>query len=73
MFFKKRALQVSMVKPSNNNDNTKCDHLDPDNLNEIAKDYVKHVAVVVVGVMAASALLHIVSEIVINASKSKEE
>lgn len=74
MFFKKRALQVSVVTPSNKNgDNTTCDHLDPDKLNEIAKDYMKHVALVVVGVLAVSTLLHTVSEIVINASKPKEE
>jgi uncharacterized protein YaiL (DUF2058 family) len=73
--FKNHALQVRMVrstKPQNAPDKVVTyNHLDPEQISKIAKDQVKHAAIAVGAVLAASKLLNTVSEIVIITAKAK--
>lgn len=70
----KRALQVKMVKTNDQNENIEeCNHLDPDKINDIVKDQILHAAMVFVGVVFVTTVMHTVSEIAINATKPKEK
>lgn len=70
--FKKRALQVKMVKTNDNDEQIVCDHLDPEKIDSMIKDQVKHAAIAAITVIAVGTVLHTVSEIVINAAKPKD-
>ncbi|AWN05195.1 hypothetical protein SEA_HOTFRIES_27 [Streptomyces phage HotFries] len=71
-----RALQVSMVKtPKNDNpvDAPKqCSHRDPEQIAEIAKDFVTHTAKAVGAVIVTYALSTAVTRLVDNLSKNTE-
>lgn len=71
--FKNRALQVRMVKsnPQDSTDATVVTNLDPEQINKIAKEQVKNVAIAVGVVVAGSKLMNTVSEIAIIAAKAK--
>lgn len=71
--FKKRALQVKMVRTNDHNEQiAECDHLDPEKIDTMIREQVKHAAIVAVSVITIATILHTVSEIVINATKPKE-
>jgi hypothetical protein len=69
-----RALQVSVVKPSKD-DTTDTDvvrpYQDPELMNEIAKDFVKHTALTLGAVFVAKTVLTTACEIVKIAAQAK--
>lgn len=71
--FKNRALQVRMVKsnPQDSTDATVVHNLDPEQINMIAKEQIKNVAIAVGAVVAGSKFLSTVSEIAIITAKAK--
>lgn len=71
--FKKRALQVKVVKTNDNEEIATCEHLDLDKIDKIVKEQVKHAAIAAIIVIGVSTVLHTLSEIAINAAKPKEE
>lgn len=71
--FKNRALQLSVIKTNNNTidsdeSTTMFAALDPEKINTLVKDQVKHIAIAVVAVMAAATVLNTVSEIAIHSA-----
>ena len=72
-----RALQVSVVKtPKNDNPvdapKTECSHREPEQIAEIAKDFVTHTAKAVGAVIITYALSTAVTRLVDNLSKNTE-
>lgn len=71
-----RALQVSMVKTAKSDNLTEpkaeCSHLDPEQIAEIAKDFVTHTAKAVGAVIITYALSTAVTRLVDNLSKNDD-
>ena len=68
--FKKHAIQLSVVKTPVATDETIEEHtpfMTKDEAHTIAKDMIQRVTIAVIAVMAAGAVLHTASEVVINA------
>lgn len=71
--FKNRALQVRMVKPDGQGgtQTTVIQTIDPEKLNQIVKDQVRNIGIVVGAIMLANKVLDTTSTlIIIKASKS---
>jgi len=80
MFFKNREARIQFVKTNKNSDQDLYDceqegdfPKTAEDLNKVAKDFVKYTALIAVGVLTVSTVLHTLSEIAINASKPKED
>lgn len=73
--FKNRAIQVKMVKTSKNEDTSEPIeervHVDPEQINKIAKDFVTHTAIVVGAVVVGTTVLNTLSKIAIITAKAK--
>jgi hypothetical protein len=77
MFLKNREFRIKVVKtPKNEEDSTEMDetmHVDPEQIEEISRRIVRHIAVAITGVILVWKVADTLSEIAINKSKSKDE
>jgi hypothetical protein len=64
------AIQSRIVRTAKNEtaDAVATPSIDPTQINTLVKDQVKHAAIAVVAVIASATVMHIASEIVINAA-----
>lgn len=73
--FKNRALQVKMVKTDaavvDHEENVVPAYQDPELMNQIAKDFVRSTAIVIVASLAAAVVLNTLSQIAVKAAESK--
>lgn len=75
MFFKNRAVQVSLVKKSDDHasDTVEVKTVEPEQIAEIAKDFVVKTAIVVGCVLVVSFVLSAACEIAVTAAKANIE
>ena len=73
--FKNRALQVKVVKSTDENgavDSTAVvPHIDPEDINKIAREQAKNIAVAVSATIISSMLAKTASEVIIHTAKTK--
>lgn len=76
MFSKKRALQVQMVKAPKNetapDEKKTCNHMSPEKIAKISKDFVTHVGIVVGAVIVTSAVTTAAAQIAVKRTPSKD-
>lgn len=72
MFLKNREIRIRMAKTPQNEDATPETEerfkVEPEQLNAIAKDFMKYSAIVIGCVIAASVVLHTISELIIQSA-----
>lgn len=76
--FRKRSLNISVVeepksKTKGNEQIPECNHLDSEKIQDLIQTQIKYAATAVIAVAGALTLFHTVSEIVINATKPKDQ
>lgn len=74
--FKKHSIQLSVVKTpkdATSDQEAQKPFMTPDEMNTIIKDSMKRTAITCVAVMAASVVLHTVSELILRAADANDQ
>jgi len=74
--FKKRAIQIKMVEADPAKNTTEHEmpaYMDPERMNEIAKDFVKHTAIVLGVTFVAVAAFSAVARIIVSAAEASNK